>query len=100
MRAVTVLASDSPSWGVLAGALVIVVVTHWLLPRVVFPWIAGKRPNPLENQSPRRWALIAVAGLATYVALGLVFGMSAPTLLIWGIAYVAAMAVLYRRATR
>jgi hypothetical protein len=94
-----VVVASSPSWGVLVIALVIVVVSHWLLPRVVFPWLASRRSrtSPVEEPSPRRWAITAAAGLLTYLAAGLLLHVAVSTLLIWGVAFAAGMAILYRR---
>jgi hypothetical protein len=86
----------------LVGVVIIVVVTHWLLPRVVFPWLAARRPRPPapEAADSGRWALTAVAGLTVYLVIGIAFRMSAAGLAIWGVAFVAVMASTYRRLPR
>ena len=99
----TVIASSSaPSWGALAGAIAAVIVFHWLLPRVIFPRVAARRSRPslVEDPTPRRWAMTVGVGLAVYVAVGLILGIAASSLVIWGIAFVVGMAILYRRAGR
>jgi hypothetical protein len=97
-----VAAGSSPSWAALVGAIAAVVVFHWLLPRVIFPRIAARRrprPSLADDADPRRWATTVAAGLAVYVTIGLILGMSAVRLVIWGIAFLAGMAILYRRAS-
>ena len=99
----TVIASSSaPSWGALAGAIAAVVVFHWLLPRVIFPRFAARRSRPslVEDPTPSRWVITVGAGLSTYIAVGLILGIAASSLAIWGIAFLAGMAILYRRAGR
>src|SRR4051794_19603034 len=93
-------ASSAPSWGALAGALVVVIVFYWLLPRVVFPRLAARRTRPslLEDRDPRRWTTTVAAGLAAYVAVGVVLGAAPLGMVIWGIAFLAIMAIAYRRS--
>jgi hypothetical protein len=95
-------AASSPSWGALFIALVIVIVSHWLLPRVVFPSLARRRPRTAltDDPNPRRWAMTFLAGLVTYLAAGLIFGIARPALVIWGVAFVAATLILYARTAR
>src|SRR3954469_9703928 len=95
-------ATSSPSWGGLLIALVIVIVSHWLLPRVVFPRLARRRSRTAlaDDQNPRRWAITFGAGLATYLAAGLILDMATPALVIWGVAFIAATLILYARTAR
>jgi hypothetical protein len=41
-----------------------------------------------------------LAGLVTYLAAGLIFGIATPALVIWGVAFVAATLILYARTAR
>src|SRR3954462_10374993 len=92
----------APSWGALAGAIAVVIVAHWLIPRVTLPRMAARRRSRSlrEDANPRRWLLTAVAGLGTYVILGALLGQSPATLAVWGIAFAAAMGILYARSAR
>jgi hypothetical protein len=83
-------------------AVAIVIVSHWLLPRVVFPRLARRRPHVAlsDDPNPRRWAVTFGAGLVTYLAVGLLLGMATPALVVWGVALVAASLILYARTVR
>jgi hypothetical protein len=95
-------ATSSLSWGALLIALVAVIVSHWLLPRVLFPRLTKRRlrTSLTDDPNPRRWAITFGAGLVTYLAAGLLLGMATPALVIWGVAFVAATLILYARAAR